>query len=625
MKYIQLVVFFIFFLTTSIFAQENNFNLKYHLEKSFNDESEEIVDFDCDINDPNKISQLLAKDTWRVTDLDVITCLLEKANKSSNKNLQAHYYFIASNAFNDFDEDLKVDFSSKAYMLYSEIEDIEGKYLSLFRVMNAKIVTMDSITAVEKKLVEKGFYELEEIAQATDYPYVQLKFEQVRLTKITLLNEKISEQYLDSLYKLAANYKTKYPSFTRTFYTNLAMNYGREGLLSRKLAVEKEALELANPLRKDYPSFLVNIGTTHIYLGEYDSAQYYFKRAYKKTPAKPDNSYTFSLKKNLESNIASLSKYFKEMDSAYYYAINSKITTDEQRKFQLNEKRVYADKKFELDRKELEIAKRDLALLQQRKNQTYLLAGGSAVLALSLVLLYFNRRTKQLERQAVKLAKNREQLLRVVSHDLVFPLQVFSSTASLLPKLIEKGKFEKVASVQESMKTTIISLNDLLSNLFAWGEQLKATKTSALTEIELKEQIEQIQATYAPLAAERNIEINSHNLCPISIKSDAVQVTNLLRNLIFNAVKHASGNSEILLSLERINNNEVLFSCTNKFSEAKRENALKLVESFNNNQKTVIASSRLGMEIIFHAVQKLGLRLQGEIYDDTIQLGVVFV
>ncbi|MCH8535713.1 MAG: hypothetical protein LAT51_11635 [Flavobacteriaceae bacterium] len=610
--------FFIFFLWTPVFIAQENFNrFSDYIQMSLQENVSANDSLVCQIPSNLRIAELLTKNDWKVADLEVIDCIIKEVTTSKNNIKNAMLYYLKSKAYSDFDDSVKNEMLRKAFFIFKENQDVDGQFFSLNDLFlnllsDASVASESTYEETEYKLNE-----LKPLYKNSDFIPTKITFKETKLRKAIRLRESLSDAFLFDIESYAKESENAYPRLVRSLYSSIAIAHQQKGNTEKSLALKRKALRLANPEKQDYPSYLINIAGSYFHKREIDSAMVYLQKAYKMTPENPTTIYSLILKRNIESNIASLYRQKQVNDSAYIYMTKSKLTSDALNSLQINEKKLFAEKKFEVQKRDLEIAQRDIELLKRDKQRIYLITGLLLVVVVLIVVGLFLKKSRKLHRQAKQLATNRERLLQIVSHDLISPLQSFSMTASTIPKLIKRKRFEEVEVLQKSLSTTIIALQDMLKNLFAWNEKMKSNTLNSPQEVRLfniSDGIISILNTYKGLAEERNIEFSILLAKDeIWINTIPTQLLNLLRNLIYNAVKHSPNNSYIDIELKEEENSQIVFVCSNLMPETKKENAEKLVKLINSKKLHSSFADGLGMEIIFYAVQIIEIKLEAKI------------
>lgn len=624
MKIISL--FFCLFLNLYFANGQDKVTTYKHLAKqSFLVQFTKTDSLSCEKLSEKNIVKMLAKEKWNVSELYVIDCLIKKYSTDKNNPLIGMYYYIGGKAYKEFDDEIKKLYFQKAYIYFESENDVEGMFFSLSKLFNSKINAADSSLDVTSNEMAKLFEELKQISKKTDYALVDLSLSESKIRKMLILEEDISVTTLDSIADFAlqnASYNRKY---TSRLFTALGIAYQRIEEKDKAIRLKRKALNLADPNKRDYSSYFANIAGYHFSNNDLDSTEYYLKKSYHLIPKETNSIYLLTAKNILTTNLYKIYKLQKKIDSALVYSIKSNKVKIKLIKLKLAQNSNYADKKFEIQKKELMLAKKNAEINDIKKEETYLVAILCLFLFLLFVLFFNYNRTKKIKAKALELVEKREKLLQILNHDLFSPLQVFSSTAYLIPQLIAKKRFAQLEIVQESLLGSITGLQNTLNELFNWNKDENYNSTNALRkEKNLSTEIEFIIAIYINFAKSREIRIESKIAKNIKRTIFYREFGNLIRNLIFNATKHGLPKNAIYIELKEVDKKNVLFSVQNTFdiTELKAtENLISILESKKIDKNT---DEGLGLGLILGAVKKLNITITGEIKEDLLIINCVF-
>lgn len=615
-----IIVFVVCLFSFKVSAQDEKTGFKTILQRSIEYKTQKEDSLVCEFNGEKTLVKLLAKDYWEVEKLVTLDCIFDNYSDKLGVQEKAILNYARGAAYNDYDDILKEKFYQDAYIGFESQNDVEGMFFSLSQLFNSKIKSADINLQSSTQGLTSAFDELEELNSQSDFPPIRLSLFESQIRKTLKLGDTLPAATLEKMTKVANTYKITYPSYARNLYSSLGIMYQRQRNLDSALIIKRKALELANPNAQDYPSYFLNLGGTHFYNRNLDSAKYYIRKSYSLIPENPETSYLLSTKNLVAFNLSVIYKQLKNQDSALYYSYESLNASRKLLDKELNQKQIYADKKFELQKKELQLAKKDLEILNKERNQVYFSIGLVFFVILSGILFFTYKKTKQLQVQSSALAKSREDLIQIVSHDLVTPLKVFSTSAKLIPKLLTNKNYKDLKTVQESLSDTIISLESTVTNLFQWNKATEKPEEEYNQVINLKGEVMEIVDMYKPVAILNNVSFK------ISIQDDITaflnpnKIGNLLRNVIYNATKHCANHSAITIRLETINDTHFKFCCDNEIVEESREEVERLVEVYNSNDYSKVTTNGFGLELIFRANEFLEGTLEAELTNNRFQL-----
>jgi signal transduction histidine kinase len=153
---------------------------------------------------------------------------------------------------------------------------------------------------------------------------------------------------------------------------------------------------------------------------------------------------------------------------------------------------------------------------------------------------------RERRRVAELMAQAREEVLRVVAHDLRNPLNVIVSSADLL--LQEKLDGARVKELMEVVLRSGKQMNRLIADLLD-AVRLQAGKfTLDVESVPVKTIVEQTEETFRPLAARRDIQLVA--VPPegeVAVRADPVRLSQIIDNLVGNALKFTPAHGVVTL------------------------------------------------------------------------------
>lgn len=494
-------------------------------------------------------------------------------------------------------------------------------FFSLNQIFNSKIST-STADGNETKLTE-SFEELSEIAVQSDFIPVEIALQESFLRKSLKLNQNITDDVLNNISALANKQVENHPKLIRNLFTSLGISYQRIGKTNKALFYKHKALNLANKEAADYPSFLINIGGSHFYNKELDSAKYYLKKGYFKITDDPKTVYAATTKATTAFNLSVLYKRLNDTDSAYYFSRENNKYTNRRFRIKLKQNRLYADKKFEVQKAKLHLANKEIELHDEKQKRNLVFIGFSVSLLFLLLLVIIYRRTIKLKREAEQINHRRERLLQIVNHDLGEPLQVFIDSSIIIPKLIATKRYAELKVIQESLSDTLISLQSILKNLFSWNKKNSVDKAEVISEIDIKEQLEIILKSYEPVAAMKGLSFDFESIDKIVLKTNAFELGNLLRNIIYNAVKHSPADNTIYLKARLNAQKHLEFTCLNAIKKSAIENIIELIDHFNGVNNLNYSKTGLGLELIDEALKRLDAKIEAKQFESSLKIKLI--
>jgi signal transduction histidine kinase len=180
-------------------------------------------------------------------------------------------------------------------------------------------------------------------------------------------------------------------------------------------------------------------------------------------------------------------------------------------------------------------------------------------------------------RRAELVAGARAEVLGVVAHDLRNPLSLIVTSTELLEEDLEATRRRQILDIaKRASKTMNRLIEDLLDTV-----QLESGKLRlSLEDINVFALFRQTEETFRPLAARRRISLVA--IPPsqdVRVRADAFRVTQVLGNLLGNALKFTPEGGEVRLCAT-LHDSEVVFEVTDTGPGIAPEQSMHLFEQF---------------------------------------------
>jgi len=164
---------------------------------------------------------------------------------------------------------------------------------------------------------------------------------------------------------------------------------------------------------------------------------------------------------------------------------------------------------------------------------------------------------KLMEQNLSRAIQSREELLAVVSHDLRNPLSaVLMSASTILRKVPAATEEHKLARTQaERIKSAGTRMNDLIEDLLNFAKIEAGRLQVEKIPLNLAEVMEETVSLLAPMAAEKNIELDTYTIDrALTVFGDRQQLARVISNLLGNALKFTPEFGAVTISLSRVDN-----------------------------------------------------------------------
>jgi signal transduction histidine kinase len=209
-----------------------------------------------------------------------------------------------------------------------------------------------------------------------------------------------------------------------------------------------------------------------------------------------------------------------------------------------------------------------------------------------------------------QLNRNKQELFRIIAHDLKSPVSLYSGLADLAAYLIQKQDFERLKKVSQEIDETTQELDLLLKNLLHWSLVENEEFHFKTEKVVVNDLLNQILPIYKRIAAVKGVCIELKLGNGTTIHSNHNGLSIVFRNLLDNAIKYAVPNS-VLIVESNFTEFSYSFKVYNSISIQQKERLEELKKrGANKNDVDVNPISGLGMDII----KKMLLKLDGQLY-----------
>jgi signal transduction histidine kinase len=201
------------------------------------------------------------------------------------------------------------------------------------------------------------------------------------------------------------------------------------------------------------------------------------------------------------------------------------------------------------------------------------------------------------------LAHAREDVLGVVAHDLRNPLNLILMTGELLmqEELTEQRRNDMLAIGMRAAKQMNRLIDDLLDTV-----RLQAGKLSlAVEEVSVETIIRQAEETFRPLAERRHVNLETTGDGGACVRADPARVSQIVGNLIGNAIKFTPAKGTIKLSATP-GEKQVVFQVVDDGPGIAPDNISHLFDNFWQARKDDRRGVGLGLAIVKELVEAHG-------------------
>ena len=198
-------------------------------------------------------------------------------------------------------------------------------------------------------------------------------------------------------------------------------------------------------------------------------------------------------------------------------------------------------------------------------------------------------------RKQAEKEKMRADLLRAISHDLRTPLTAIYGAGSTLTdnyeKLSNEQKIEMIKGIQEDCEWLIRMVENLLSVTKIDTVNVKLIKSSVV----LEELIDCVLAKFLKRYPKQKVKVEMPDKF-VTVLADPILIEQVLINLLENAVYHAHGMTELVLSV-RLEENKAVFEVIDNGCGVNKEKLKYIFEGAVVSDNSPKESRKQGMGI----------------------------
>lgn len=225
-----------------------------------------------------------------------------------------------------------------------------------------------------------------------------------------------------------------------------------------------------------------------------------------------------------------------------------------------------------------------------------------------------NRQLHESHIQLEEANKAKDKFISIIAHDLRAPFSAFLGISEILAAETESFSYEEISDMSKKMYISSVNTLQLLTDLLDWGRLYTRTMKFNLTEVNIDEIISRAADVLQAVAKEKGLTIVTHYLQTPAVFTDKNLLSNVIRNLISNAIKFSYRGNEIIVRVS---------SAGDTFSVAVEDKGVGMepgeveklfkVDTINSSPGTEKEKgSGLGLLLCNEFVEKLGGKLTVE-------------
>lgn len=162
---------------------------------------------------------------------------------------------------------------------------------------------------------------------------------------------------------------------------------------------------------------------------------------------------------------------------------------------------------------------------------------------------------KENEIRLDKLNATKDKFFSIIAHDLKSPFNSIIGYSDLLTNQVHEKNYDEIEKYAEIIQKSSLQAMTLLSNLMDWSRSQTGRMEFTPENIEITELINEVTQLLNHSAIQKSITMYCESTLKINTFADKAMISNILRNLISNAIKFTYPGGEIVVSAEQKQNN----------------------------------------------------------------------
>jgi PAS domain S-box-containing protein len=205
-----------------------------------------------------------------------------------------------------------------------------------------------------------------------------------------------------------------------------------------------------------------------------------------------------------------------------------------------------------------------------------------------------------------KLNASKDKFFSIIAHDLKGPFNAIEGFSVLLSEQISEKNYEGIETYAHIINKTSRQTLDLLTNLLDWSRSQSGRMEFNPGYIELVSLIGEVTLAFLDIAAQKGITIRKVLPQNAPIYADKNMISNVLRNLISNALKFTRPNGTVIISVEK-QKNELTISVSDTgvgLSKSRIDNLFQIDKSYSTPGTQKEKGTGLGLILCKDFVEK---------------------
>ncbi|HEY9844117.1 MAG: response regulator [Candidatus Sericytochromatia bacterium] len=148
--------------------------------------------------------------------------------------------------------------------------------------------------------------------------------------------------------------------------------------------------------------------------------------------------------------------------------------------------------------------------------------------------------------QLQKLNQEKDEFLRIASHDMSNSLNVIKLTARMVKLYVERYSHRQISEKMDTIESTVGFMNDMITNLVNIDAIEAGSFLMKPEDLELNQLTRTLVDNYAEVANQKGIRLNYQPASEeVLIHSDKNATLRILENLVSNAIKYSESGTQV--------------------------------------------------------------------------------
>lgn len=215
---------------------------------------------------------------------------------------------------------------------------------------------------------------------------------------------------------------------------------------------------------------------------------------------------------------------------------------------------------------------------------------------------------KNNELKLIELNATKDKFYSIIAHDLKTPFNSIVGCSELLIEQIKEKDYEKIGEYANIVLQSSNRAMDLLMNLMEWAQSQTGKLIFKPEKFEINSFIDDTTQLYEGIAKQKLITIKKKLPNNDTVFADKAMISTVFRNLISNAIKFTKPNGEIIISVEK-KQNEFIFSVADTgigIPQNSIERLFRIDQSFSTNGTNNEKGTGLGLILCKEFIEKHG-------------------